>query len=279
MLKLEQLKPILIMSYLCCVLVIICSGWGLLDVGIYQPFTPDEFIPGTISQDLVSLAVVLAFPYILHKCRQGSQKFIFLLMGLNAHLLYAYALYSFGGIYNWLFVPYIAIVGLTAFSLIYYLINCNWNSFTRKTFHKFPRKIIISYFLINTLVVVPLWLTMIFQAIAAQTKLQLSTVFVLDLGFVFPLFVFCIVELLLKKTTGYFLSGLLLIMAGVLCLSVFLGGCLQPFYGFPVDWLQLGIFFFISMGGLVLIWLYLPYLDRLETEKHLSIPNYPSPIT
>ena len=89
-------------------LTAIASITGILSREIYLDFVSEAFLPGMLSQDIVSLFSAAGLVGALWMIRRGSQKAWLVWTGLNGYLFYAYALYSFERVYNPLYLVYIA---------------------------------------------------------------------------------------------------------------------------------------------------------------------------
>jgi len=222
--------------------------------------TPPEMMPGTMSQDILSLAAAFGLIYCLSAIRRGSGKAWLWWLGLTGYLLYAYGLYAFERLYNGFFLLYIGIFSCCIYSVILFFRSADLRIFKETLNRRAPRTGTAVYLLVLVMIFTLVWMRMILPAIKSHVPPNGSSIFVMDLAFFLPLLTIAAVQLLKRRPLGDFLAPVLLIKMGVLGLSVFLGGLLAPHYGQPLDWPMLGLFALLGVGGAVLA---LHFLRRL----------------
>lgn len=114
------------------------------------------------------------------------------------------------------------------------------------------------------------WLSQILPAIGRGLQSGINTVFVMDLAFFLPLLAIGGVLLFRKQPFGDFLAAVILIKAGVLGFSVFLGELLKPYFGQAIDPFMLGLFAVLGFGSLVFAGLTFARLGQLTPHpQHL----------
>ena len=79
-----------------------------------------SLLPGAMSQDIVSLMAAVGLLVCLWRMRRGAPRAWLVWVSLNGYLFYAYASIPFEQIYNPLYLVYIAMTGLTLYSLIFF---------------------------------------------------------------------------------------------------------------------------------------------------------------
>lgn len=250
-------------------------------VGVFQPSLYQEVVTagslsellrfGSIAQDLVSLplGVLLAGLSIACLRRPGVKRFVSML-GLSAYFFYAYGLYVIQGQYTALYLVYLAIFGLSIYSLVFGLSGLDPRVVERL---RMPRALALSisaFLLLILVVLTPVWLIRMAPDVTARVPGEVYGVFVLDLGIVFPVLALTAIYLIRRKALGHVLAGIALVKAFTLCFSVFLGEGLKPFHGFQVDSGMLVIFGALTacsglLGGL--------YLFRLAVAPVDSPPG------
>ena len=140
MVRASNRKIPFILSGLAAFLTLGVAGYSLLNLSVYRPSTPDTLIPGAASQDLVSFLAALGLLLCIGFIRRGRQIAWLIWVGLLGYLFYAYALYSFEGVYNQLYLFYIAIVGLVLYALIIFFMSADLNFIRPRPGKKPPRK-------------------------------------------------------------------------------------------------------------------------------------------
>ena len=257
-------KPVFVTTVLAAAAVLAASIAGIIDSGIYEGLVVEEFLPGTISQDIVSALSAAGLLICLVVVRRGSRRAWAVWLGLMAYILYAYGLYSFERIYNPFFPAYVAAFGLSLFSIILFF----WRGDRRglpSVSHDRRRGIAIFvgiYLFALAAVFLAVWTSMIVPAVALRIPPPGNAIFVMDLSFFLPLLVIAAVMLLRSKPFGDFLAGALLVMMAALGTSVMLGGLLAPAFGLELDVSMAILFAVLGPGSAVLAALWLARLDE-----------------
>jgi len=113
----ERHNLTLFLSTIVMILAAGASTGGLFLPGLYRD--ADFFKISWMANDIITLFVVVPLTIITIKFyRKGSQKSYLLLMGLIAYMLYNYAFYLFGTVFNKFFLLYVAIFVLSIYTLI-----------------------------------------------------------------------------------------------------------------------------------------------------------------
>ena len=91
---------------------------GLVFGGIYAPLTP-VFLPQALAQDVANLVLVVPLWLVLATlARRGSLRAYLLWLGVLAFTVYNYVIYTFSIPFGPLFLPWVAVLGLSLYSLI-----------------------------------------------------------------------------------------------------------------------------------------------------------------
>ena len=215
-----NLKPVFILSILIALLAIFVSIGGLTLNGLYRD---NAFVKTTwLGNDWVTLT--LAVPILvaaLFYSSRGSLKAQLIWMGMLDYMLYNYAFYLFGSAFNWFFLIYVALVGLSIFALIFGLVNLDVDGISQQFRDRTPVKWIGGYFLF---VVGGLGIVYLVQSIGFILTGQLpviiprsghitNVVFALDLTMVVPWLTLGAIWLMQRKPWGYIIAGILGIKA------------------------------------------------------------------
>lgn len=236
---------------------------GLVVPSLYRPMTADALMPGVAGQDLLTVLAATGVSLCLLGVRRGAERLWLVWVGLVGYLLYAYALYAFERIYNPLFLVYVAILGLSVYSLIVFFRAADLKT-VRATPDPAPPRTATGAFLLGLVALfVVMWLSMLVPALAARTPPDGSAIFVLDLAFFLPLLVIEGALLLRGSALGDALAIPVLVKLTTLGASVLLGTLLQPMYGVAIrvaDVLVYGAMAFAPVVALI------PFLRRIEVD-------------
>jgi hypothetical protein len=164
------------------------------------------------------ITLFLAVPILVFSmiyARRGSLKAQLVWMGMLDYMLYNYAFYLFGASFNWFFLLYVALLGLSIFALIFGLTNLDVSKVSPGANTRMPVKWIAAYMLF---VAIGLSIIYVMQsvgfivngalpAIVAKSEHPTSIVFALDLTLLVPFLVVGGIWLLQRKAWGFVLAG------------------------------------------------------------------------
>ncbi|HEX3033362.1 MAG TPA: hypothetical protein VHS59_14210 [Bacillota bacterium] len=271
----QRTRLVALMTLMLSLLACYAALTGLLDKRLYSDLhtagtLSDFLLAGSLAQDIITVPMSIILVILsLVMLRQPGHKLLITILGLNAFFFYGYGLYTIQGQYTSIYLVYLAIFGLSTYSLILGLTSIRGQALEG---YSLPRgaAIAISLFLLSILLVlVPVWLLRIAPDIARHTAGETYGVFILDLALVFPALAFTAAKLLARKPIGYLLAGIALFKVLTVCLSVAFGEWFVAFYGgFQPNIGNLAIFTTLTLVGLLLLVLYsrklqVPQEDRL----------------
>jgi hypothetical protein len=210
-----KFKTTHILSISVVILTTIASAGGLLLDGLYRD---NLFVTSAWKgNDVITLFVAVPLLVIaLIYAKRGSQRAFLLWMGVLDYTLYNYAFYLFGAAFNWFFLIYTALLGLSIFALIFGLVNLDMNGIMQAVRERMPIKWIAAYMLFIatslTAIYVLQSLGFIFTgeipAIVTRTGHPTSIVFALDLTLLVPFLSLGAIWLLRHKAWGFVLAGI-----------------------------------------------------------------------
>lgn len=222
----------LTLSALAALLALGLSLAGLARPELYQPMTPARLMPGTLSQDIVSLAAALGLLAVSRPLSRRSAARLWLVwLGLLGYLAYAYGLYAFETVVNPLYLGYIAVFGLALWAVFVFFARAD-----RGRVRPFgpPRRLTAALFALLAALFLILWLSILIPAMASRTPPEGATIFVFDLAFALPALLACAVLLWRGAAWGDLLALPLLVKLATLGLSVLVGTLIGPLWGFAV---------------------------------------------
>jgi hypothetical protein len=233
---------------------------------LYSPFiTSPSMVAGLFVQDFVSL---LAAPFLVAAMvwtQRGSRRALVVWCSVLVYTAYYFSFYVFDNVYNVLYPLYMALLGLSVYSLGGLLVNVRLPVFAAGVDAKMPVRT-LSIILLIALLFVPLWGAMIVQDIQAQQPRPVALVFVLDLCFLLPAIAIAAVQLWQRRPLGYLLGGILLVKAAVsgilLAVSTLWGAQLGHIFAIE----ELGMYFFLSLAGSAGVYFYFRHLHDAPVQ-------------
>lgn len=191
--------------------------------GIYQHMSADVAIQG-IAQDYVTLFI--AVPLLLLTLvgyRKNSIRSHFVLSGTLGYFLVTYLFYTAMGMYNMMFLAYVALIGLSFFGFFLSFKQLMRfravDIFTKRTPTRFAGWLLM----INAVLIAFLWLSVIlpplFDGTLYPAALEHYTTLIVqgfDLGLLLPVAFVSGLLLLRKKHSGYFYAGVYLVFLALL---------------------------------------------------------------
>lgn len=266
-----------VMTLMVSLLALFASLVGVFDPRLYHQAllagSMSKFlVHGSVVQDLASILFGSALLLLsilnlrsLRKRRMPQPKPFIASLGLAAYFFYGYGLYVIQGGYTALYLVYMAIFGLSLYSLILGLTAFDLGKPFRLP--GWTRKAIAGFLLTILLVLVPVWLLRMAPDLARHVPGEVYGVFVLDLCVVFPALGIVAGKLLRKEAFGNVLAGVALVKTMTLCFSVALGEWLNldPRFGFRPQVDMIAIFTGLTVVSLVLSF---GYFRHLQPEPH-----------
>jgi hypothetical protein len=250
----QKLTPVIYLSTLAGMVAVIASLLGLL-TDLYAAMSP-ALLVGSYGQDLSVLLAVAVMAASIIAARRGSAVGTILWMAILAYLIYSYALYAFGGVYVTLYPVYIALVGLSMYTLVGLAFLVDAKALATRVGGRLPFWVTGLFFLVIIVVLAPRWLGEISKLSGNITYSPYGPIFVLDLGLVFPAFLLSVYWMWRGNPWGRILGGMMLIKAVSVGLNLALGGLWGMATGVPVDMGETLFFGGFGLVALVLAWLF-----------------------
>ena len=186
--------------------------------GVYQHMSSDVAIQG-IAQDFVTLFIGIPLLLVsLWGFRKNSIKCHFLLSGTLGYFFVTYLFYTAMGMYNVLFLGWVALLGLSFFGLLMSLLSFDLSGIKQHFSNVTPIKFVGGFLIFTSVSIALLWLSIVIPPLIDGTiypdSLQHYTTLIVqgfDLGLLLPI---------------SFLSGLLLIKGkpmGYLAATTYIG--------------------------------------------------------
>lgn len=273
MINIQKSRLTAIMTLILSFLALYASLAGVLDKNLYT----DVFLTGSLSKSLISgslaqdtisipLSLILAVLSLVFLKHPGYKTFI-AIPGLTGYFFYGYGLYAMQGQYTSIYFIYLAVFGLSIYSMIWGLTSFEPEVVKQSRLSGALRMSIGIFLMVILLVLIPVWLLRIIPDIAKHIPGDTYAVFILDLCVVFPAFGIIAAQLLWNKPFGNILAGVALFKTLTICLSVAFGEWFVPLRnGLQVDYGMIAIFSALTLFSFALIVL---CMFNLKKEKLL----------
>ncbi len=211
-------KTALWLSVLVAFLVLIASSAGLFLKSLYARETMSWTVQA-YGQDIANIVAAAALFIAVYFVSKGSVKAFLVWMGVVIALIYPYIIYAFAIHFNSLFLVYVAIVGLSFYTLVGSLMQLHLDNL-QPSFAATTKARPVSVFLLLVAVLFALlWLSEDIPALLTgkipqtvmESGLLTSPVHVLDLGLYLPAMIITAILLWRRKLLGYIVAIPLLV--------------------------------------------------------------------
>jgi hypothetical protein len=249
------------MSALIVALLVVTAAAGVVSRGtIYAPFLSSTLVAFQFFQDLLSLFVAAGIALAMYLAHRGSTRAFAIWTGLLLYVLYYYAFYALDPAYTIYYPLYVALIGLSAYSLLGLFLSVDMRAFAERVDKRMPARF-IAVVLAVTLLFTPIWLIMMAQSIRAQQPPETFLVFVFDLAFLLPACAYTAAQTWRRRPVGFLLAGMLLVKAALSGILLLGGELLKIQLGLAPSPEQMAMYLFLAVAGTTGLGF---YLRRLE---------------
>ncbi|KPN29205.1 hypothetical protein SY89_03439 [Halolamina pelagica] len=219
-------RPYVVASTLTLVLAVVATVVGLFVPGFYRD--APVLLPQLYGQDLLTLVVAVpALAGSLYAAYSGSLRGYVVWLGVTGYVLYTYASYAFLTAFNELYLVYVALFGLSLFTLIGGVTRVD-PSALQAALDDHPVRGYVAFQLLVAGLVALLWLGEVGPASLAgtrppsiaETTLPVPVIQSMDLAVVVPAFALSAALLWKQRVWGYVFTGVLLVKGTTLGLAV-----------------------------------------------------------
>jgi hypothetical protein len=230
-------KSVLVASFLVAVLSACCAILGFFDKNLYDSVIATgvfkiSFMPGTISQDLVTIAasILMMFLIVVYlKSKDG--RVLISIVGLLSFYFYGYGTYVISALYTSVYMVYMLIFTLSSFGLIMGIGGFTGESVKRLHLPKWVRISSVIFLAAIVLIFTGKWTTDLIPYTQSHTVPDFYAIYILDLCIVMPFFAGIVYMLVKNVQFAYILLGIALLKTTTLILSVSIGSFIAPLYG------------------------------------------------
>lgn len=259
------------LSAIVALLMGLASASGLFSHELYRD--NDLVASSWVGDDLVTFVVATPlFIGALVAARRGSTRATLVWLGMLVYSLYSYAFYLFGAAFNSLFLVYVLLYTLSAFALIFGLVDLDAGTLYDRVRPTLPRRWIAAFMFVVAAGLTAFYGTLSVQyAVTGQVPamidavgLHTNLIAALDLTMVVPVGVLGGVWLWRDRPWGYVLAVLWTVKGAVYMLDLSAATASTVLVGPSNDWAQLGLWGPIGVGCLIAGVLLLAHLKPSE---------------
>jgi hypothetical protein len=223
-----------------------------------------------IGQDIVNMFIVV--PILLISAFfawQKSKLGLLIWSGAVSYLAYSYTIYCFGMHFNNLFLAYCAILGLSFYSLAYFVITSlkeivsDWfsNKISTKSTGIFLIVIAILFYFIWLSEIIPAILINTIPKSIIESGLLINPVHVLDIAICLPAFIITGIALIKKKNIGFLLAPTMLIFCILMSVAIAAMVIVMKVKGLEANLSLTAVFGFITLVSSIFL---VQYLRKLK---------------
>ncbi|MGA8048054.1 MAG: hypothetical protein WCA30_17490 [Dermatophilaceae bacterium] len=202
-------RSIMPWSLVLSVLVVVSSLAGLLDPRVYDQET-ENWTTQAWGQDLGNLLAVAVLLAAALRYRGGSHRAGLVWLGTLMYLIYAFIVYAMAVHLNYLFLVYVAVLGLSAWAVIFHVSDLRAR--TTAYPHGRPRTVAAGVLVATGVLFAALWLSELVPALLTdsvpasltEAGLRVNPIHVIDLSVVLPGFIISGVAALKDREHGLF---------------------------------------------------------------------------
>ena len=247
-----------------------------LSVGrIYASLTP-AFLPQALAQDIADLALIAPLWLILAALAlRGSLRAYLLWLGVLTFTVYNYVIYTFSVPFGSLFLLWVAVLGMSLFSLIGGVVTMDHKT-VASAFTSLRAVQVTAWFLIVTVVLFGfLWLSEDIPALLSNTKPQsivdmavpTNPVHILDLSFFLPAVMVTAICLIQKKAWAYSIAPAFIVFLILTGIPILITPVIQSAIGQTAAWgvvFPIGTLTVLLIGLLVWLMFTIRYSNKPE---------------
>lgn len=195
--------------------------------GIYQHMSADVAVQG-IAHDYVTLFVgipLLIISMLLY--RKNSFRGQFLLAGVLGYFFVTFLFYTAMGMYNIMFLAYVALLGLSFFTLLGLMLSFDLNETVQMFDPKAPARFVGGFLIFNSIAIALMWLNIVVPPLSDGSiypeNLQHYTTLIVqgfDLGLLLPAAFIAGWLLIREKPLGYLSGTVYIIFLSLLMMAL-----------------------------------------------------------
>jgi len=261
MLKKKHDTIILLLSVPLAILTAIASYAGIFVESTYARESTLYASQG-IGQDIVNLFIVV--PILLISSFYASRKSkpgLLVWSGAIFYLAYSYTIYSFGLHFNQLFILYCAILGLSFYSFVYFILSAHKVNTAELFSDKISTRSTGVFLIVIAVLFYFIWLSELIPSInqnvtpksVIESGLLINPVHVLDLAICLPALLLTGIALIKKRSIGFLLAPAMLIFCIFMAIAIAAMVLVMKSKGLDTDFVLFMIFGIITVISIFIL--------------------------
>jgi len=239
-------------------LSLMAALFGVVNPAVYRNLVNTEITPAVFGQDLLTIAASVTILLLAVRIKNGDSKKQIVILGLLGYLFYAYGIYVIERIYNMLYYLYLAIFGLSFWSIIYNTANILPETLQKVQLPRLMRKVSATFSLLVAVVFNVLWIIQLLPLVQSGEKIEfMYSIYILDLCFIMPAFIILGIMTIMKKGAGLLLTPAMFIFGFTLIFSLAVSEMVKPLYDLEISMSALLPSLILSLLFLILAFLHL----------------------
>ncbi|MBS3787322.1 hypothetical protein KGY77_09465 [Candidatus Bipolaricaulota bacterium] len=233
---------------------LVVSLIGAFRPEIYDGVVSTEIVPGVFSQDIFAIAASLALVILALTVNKGDTKKQVAILGLLGFFFYAYGLYVIEQVYTEVHLGYMAIFGVTSFSIPFTIYSIPWNNIEVVSVPNELRLGSLTALVVTPLIFFPLWVVRLIPLIQNADRIEYTfSVMIIDLCFIMPGFAIVAYKTFKREKAGTLLAPALFILGFFILAPLGLAELIKPLvYDLPIETGPLALYSAFSIGYVIL---------------------------
>lgn len=152
------------------VLSLIVALVGVLSPGIYSKVVSTDIMPAVFGQDLMTIVASIIILLLAIRIKKEDSRKQIVILGILGYLFYAYGIYVIERVYNMLYYLYLAIFGLSFWSMAYGMAKIRPDVLQKAQLPGLMRNVSAGFSLLVALVFNILWIIQLLPPGPGQRK-------------------------------------------------------------------------------------------------------------
>lgn len=229
---------------------------GIVYDDIYVGLFPDEFLPGALPQDVLTLLVsALLFTLAVITRREHVKRQV-VAVGLLGSLFYLYGIFTIERVYNAFHLLYAAVFALSFWSIVVSLAGYKAEHFAKLRISSGMLRTTASTSIFIAVAFTILWTAALIPLMRDHNRIEyLYSIYILDLCFVMPAFVITAVMSLRRMPFGILMAPAIMIIGFLVIFPLGLNELAKPAAGLEINYGPMAVsfvfaFFMLAIGVL-----------------------------
>jgi hypothetical protein len=209
---------------------------GVLFKGLYVGLFLEEYLPGALPQDILTMVVSGTLIFLAATTKNGDVKKQVVALGLLGSLFYLYGIFTIERVYNSFYLLYAAIFALSFWSIAISLAGFTPQRLATLRFSPTMVKITAYASILIALLFTFLWTMALIPLMREHTRIEyLYSIYILDLCFVMPAFAITAIMSLRKMPLGILLGPAMMLLGFFVIFPLGLNELAKPSVGLPAN--------------------------------------------